>query len=129
MEILKPAEGLAGPDGKVLEKQSPEARRMPSRQEKFNMIYMMVTLMTREERQMLKKSLRPLIRELDLKYPNGMTEGDMKNDLEKAANEVLSDVEGHAEPPSAESAAPLDVPVQREGDESVAESTPGGEGK
>lgn len=51
---------------------------------------------------------------LDLMYPNGMTEGDIKNDLEKAANEVVPEVEGHAEPENTEVVAKLDIPVQPE---------------
>lgn len=115
---------LLGPDGKEMQPaQAPEARRMPSRQEKFNMIYMMVTLMTAEERRMLKKSLRPLIRELDFKYPNGMSEGDMRHDIEKAANAVVPDGEA-IQPENAEVAAPLDIPVQPEGNENGTEVTP-----
>lgn len=119
---------LLGPDGKEMPKDSPQARRMPSRQEKFNMIYMMVTLMTAEERRMLKKSLRPLIRELDIKYPKGMSEGDMKNDLEKAANSVVPEVEGNTQPEAAEVPAEQSVPAQLEGDASGPEAAPLHEG-
>lgn len=105
---------LSGPDGKPMQK--PEARRMPSRQEKFNMIYMMFTLMTQEERQKLIQSLRPLRRELDLRYPNGMNEGDMKNDLEKAANAVVPNPEDIAQPEATEVGAEQSVPAQLEGD-------------
>ena|SRR5581483_3231480 len=118
---------LLGPDGKEMPKQTPEARRMPTRQEKFNMIYMMVTLMTAEERRMLKKSLRPLIRELDIKYPNGMSEGDMRRDIEKAANAVVPEGEGHTEPENAEVPTEQCVAVQSEGDKSAGESAPSGE--
>lgn len=90
------------------------------------MIYMMVTLMTAEERRMLKKSLRPLIRELDIKYPNGMSEGDMRHDIEKAANAVVPNVEGN-QSENAEVAAPLDIPVQPEGDKNGGEVAPVGE--
>ena len=120
---------LLGPDGKEMPKQTPEARRMPTRQEKFNMIYMMVTLMTSEERRMLKKSLRPLIRELDIKYPNGMSEGDMKNDIEKAANAVVPDTSNDAKPEDTEIPAEQCVAVQPKGNDGAGESAPGGEGQ
>lgn len=115
---------LSGPNGKPMQK--PEARRMPTRQEKFNMIYMMVTLMTSVERRMLKKSLRPLIRELDLKYPMGMSEGDMKHDLEKAANEIVPEEQGHAIAPDAESPAQSSVSPQLQVNEGGPETAPSG---
>lgn len=92
------------------------------------MIYMMVTLMTSEERRMLKKSLRPLIRELDIKYPNGMNEGDMRHDIEKAANAVVPDGEGNPQPADAQVPAQQCVPAQLQGDESGPETTPLHEG-
>lgn len=92
------------------------------------MIYMMVTLMTKEERRMLKKSLRPLTRELDVKYPNGMSEGDMKNDLEKAANAVVPNTENDAQPEATEVGAEQSVPAQPEGDVGSPEVTPLHEG-
>lgn len=119
---------LLGPDGKEMPKDTPQARRMPTRQEKFNMIYMMVTLMTSEERRMLKKSLRPLIRELDVKYPNGMSEGDMRHDIEKAANAVVPDGEGNAQPENAEVPAEQCVATQPQGDQDGSEVAESGEG-
>lgn len=89
------------------------------------MIYMMVTLMTKEERRMLKKSLRPLIRELDTKYPMGMSEGDMKNDIEKAANAVVPEVEGNTQPEAAEVPTEQSVPAQLQDNATSETGAPG----
>lgn len=77
---------------------------------------------------MLKKSLRPLIRELDIKYPNGMSEGDMKNDIEKAANAVVPNVEDGTKPENPEVGQEQSVPAQPEGDGSGPEVAPLHEG-
>lgn len=97
---------LLGPDGQELAPAAaPKPRAMPTRQEKFNMVLMMFTLMTREERQMLTKQLRPLRRKLDLMYPNGMTEADIKQDMVKAAEAVVEEAQDAPEPMTAEEEA------------------------
>jgi len=93
---------LLGPDGKEI---TPKSRVAPTRQEKFNMVYMMFTLMSRAERQVLIKTLRPLRRKLDDMYPNGMTEDDIKKDIEKqtgAINAKSSGPEGGETPSNAD---------------------------
>jgi len=120
---------LLGPDGKEMSApqapSSPAQRHMPSRQEKFNLVFMMFTLMTTAERQQLVKALRPLRRKLDVLYPNGMSEGDIKNDLEKAANAVVPDEQGNAVPQTAEVGAEQSVPVEPKSDAHVEESGEG----
>lgn len=110
-----PLSRLSGPDGKPLQSlPEPAARPMPNRREKYNMVFMMFTLMSREERRGLRKALKVMQPRLDLMYPNGMSEGDIKNDLAKAASEVVPDEEGHPEPENKEVAAELDIPIQPE---------------
>lgn len=97
---------LLGPDGKEMAAPAaPKVRAMPTTGEKFNMVLMMFTLMTKKERQMLVKQLRPLRRKLDLMYPNGMSEADIKTDMEKAAESVIEAAENEPEPMSAEEEA------------------------
>lgn len=118
---------LAGPDGKPLEK--PVARPMPDRKQKFDMCFIMVTLMTREERRQFKKMLRPLVRKLDLFYPNGMSEGDIKRDIEKAAVSIVPNGANDAESQVAEVGAQPSVSAQPEGDSDGEEvAAPGEEG-
>jgi hypothetical protein len=95
-----PLSRLSGPDGKPLQNlpDSPPSRQMPTRREKYNLVFMMFTLMDREERKGLIKALKAIRPRLDLMYPMGMKEGDIKNDLAKAVDAVVPEGEGHAEP-------------------------------
>lgn len=119
---------LSGPDGKPLQQaEAPQKRPMPNRREKYNVCFMMFTLMTREERRGLIKALKLMRERLDLMYPNGMSEEDIKNDLAKAASQVVPDGEGNAESENPEIAAEPSVPAQPEDNKDSTEVAPVGE--
>lgn len=117
---------LIGPDGKELSKPAPQKGPMMDRQQKFNMIFMVFTIMTKEERQKLIKMLKPLRRKLDLMYPNGMTEEDIKRDIEKAAVQVVPNEANNAVAEKPEVQPEPSVPAQPESDQSVTESAESG---
>lgn len=115
---------LLGADGKELDQPKPQQRSMVmDRQQKFNMVFMVFTIMTREERQKLLKMLKPLRQKLDIMYPNGMTEEDVKRDIEKAALSVVPKEQGNTVAPVAEVQPEQCVPVQPESDAPSNEGT------